>query len=201
MDTKQKAKGTLRREVEDLSSELDEHDGEVVSVGEILERASQRAFAPLLIVPALLNILPTGAIPGVTLATGVVITSVGVQLALERDQPWLPSAVTRLKLKNKAVQNALEKAMPWVRRIEKLVRTRLTFVSEKPFSQITAGICIAMGLLSIAFLWLPLASLLPGLAVLALGIGLLSRDGIVVFVGYALGAASLAPIIAALLAI
>ena len=82
MDTDENAQGTLRREIEDLSSDLDDHDGEVISIGEILERASQRAFAPLLIVPALLNILPTGAIPGVTLATGIVITSVGVQLAL-----------------------------------------------------------------------------------------------------------------------
>ncbi|WP_339927585.1 exopolysaccharide biosynthesis protein, partial [uncultured Cobetia sp.] len=51
-----------------LTGLLEELDREIegdISLGDILEHFNSRGFGPLLVLPALLVLLPTGAIPGV----------------------------------------------------------------------------------------------------------------------------------------
>ena len=63
-----------------LTGLLEELDREIegdISLGDILEHFNSRGFGPLLVLPALLVLLPTGAIPGVptTCALFIVLTA------------------------------------------------------------------------------------------------------------------------------
>ena len=47
-----------------LDKLVDESDNEKQSAGEIIARFEDRGFGPLLLIPSLIALLPTGAIPG-----------------------------------------------------------------------------------------------------------------------------------------
>ena len=48
-----------------LNKLVKEQDGDKVSAGKIIARFEDSGFGPLLLIPSLIALLPTGAIPGV----------------------------------------------------------------------------------------------------------------------------------------
>lgn len=69
-----------------------------VTVRDILTHLDRRAFGPLLLVPALLNVGPTGLIPGVNLTMALLIILISGQMVLGRASPWLPKRLLEVSI-------------------------------------------------------------------------------------------------------
>ncbi len=158
-------------------------DGEKdVSLGDIVSRFEDRGFGPLLLVPSLIALLPTGAIPGVPTLCGITLFLICIQVALGKSSPWLPKRLTDKKISANKVDSAVEKAEPFVEKTEKLLRPRLTTLSQTPAKNIIAAYCAVAALCMIPLEALPFAVALPASALAITALGMTNRDGL--FIGF-----------------
>jgi len=148
-----------------------------------------RAFAILVVLLGLPNCLPMP--PPIPLVCGLLLALVAAQLAAGFGTPWLPKALLRRSIPQDAVDRAISRALPVLRRLERWSRPRFRFL-ETPLALRLIGfllVALAIGLIVAA----PVIGQIPlGLAVCLVGLGLVERDGVLVIVGIAVGAAGLA---------
>ncbi|MDX1450968.1 MAG: exopolysaccharide biosynthesis protein [Oleiphilaceae bacterium] len=136
------------------------------------ERLGDRTFGMLLVLLAIFNIVPF-----VSLVAGLLIVSLGLQMAFGLRRVWLPKAIMDRALPQSSVRKALLAFEPRVRKIERYVRPRWHF-TEAPIVDRINGFVIAL-LGAVITLPLPLTNLGPALVVVLMGLGLLERDGLV----------------------
>ena len=87
-----------KNKVSDIMDDLlDKTTGEV-SVGDVVNKFESRGFGPLLLLPALIALLPTGAIPGVPSICGVTLCIICLQMAFGDEHPWLPAVLKNRSL-------------------------------------------------------------------------------------------------------
>lgn len=178
--------------LEDVVGQLEvAGEGERVSFSDLLGIFGQRSFGPLLLVPALIAVGPTGAIPGMSFLTGAIIILVSGQLLLQRDQPWLPKRLTSVSFSRDKVAHAMTKAKPYLARIDRLLMPRLKFMLVPPAAQIIALGAIMMALSMFPLALLPFAVAVPGTAVLLFGVSLVTRDGLIAILGLGIAAIAL----------
>lgn len=169
-----------------------------VALGQLTERfgmAAAGAMLLLLSIPAFLPIpLPTG------IPAGAAMALLGAQLAWGAERPWLPGWLARLRLRRDQVALGLARLFRLLRRLGLRLRCRLPeVVGANGRPRPLAGlVLVACGVVII--LPLPFGNQLPSLAVAAIGLGLLRRDGAFVLAGYGLAAAAAAWTAALLLA-
>jgi hypothetical protein len=158
-----------------------------VEFGEIVDTLGSRGFGPLLLALAAVLLLPIGMIPGVGGAVGLVTVAIGVQLLRGRSGLWLPRAVRRRALPAARLDRAtraLRPAMLWLRR---RLRPRATALAEGAVSlRVMALALVAAGLLMAVFGAIPVLPPLLGVPVLFFALGLTTRDGAAVGLGYLL---------------
>jgi hypothetical protein len=161
---------------------------ESVTVGDILRRLEGQAFGLLLLVLALPNCIPN--IPGLSTIFGVMMVAPAVQLILGRGDLWLPSRVRRWSISRHALQMAINGSLPILKRIERYVAPRWTFLVKPPFTQL-----LGLQTLFLAFvliLPIPLGNWMPGVTVAATALALLQRDGRLVLLSVPLTLVSVA---------
>ena len=73
----------------------------------------------------------------------------------------------------------LRQAYPYVCQVDRFLKPRLTFLTEPPFVQLVAIVCVAAALVSFPLGLVPFGPVLPGLTVLLFGLALTARDGFV----------------------
>ena len=73
----------------------------------------------------------------------------------------------------------VEQAYPYVCQVDRFLKPRLAFLTEPPFVQLVALICIAAALVSFPLGLIPFGPVLPGVTVLLFGLALTARDGFV----------------------
>ena len=166
-----------------LNNLVDDEDSGKVSVGEIIDRFEDRGFGPLLLIPSLIALLPTGAIPGVPSVCGITLFLICIQVAVGRQSPWLPHKLTKQNISSDKLENAIDKAEPQIKRVEKLLRPRFTQVSQSPMKNIIAGYCAIAALCMIPLEALPFAVAVPAFALCITAVGMTNRDGVFIGVG------------------
>ena len=166
-------------------------DRESVSFGDALDAFGRRSFAPLLILFPIVEISPVGGIPGVPTALAVIIAFVALQLLVGRDHVWLPDFVERRQTDGKKLAKAvhkLDKVAAW---IDSKLTDRFDFMVEGIGARV-AAIGILLLCLSVPPLeFLPFASTVPMIAIAAIGLALLVRDGLLMIVALLLGGGSM----------
>ncbi|NDV93137.1 exopolysaccharide biosynthesis protein [Alteromonas sp. 345S023] len=166
-----------------LNKLVNEEDKDKISAGEIISRFEDRGFGPLLLIPSLIALLPTGAIPGVPTFCGITLFLICVQAAAGKQSPWLPNKLTKQKISTDKLETAVDKAKPKIERVEKLLRPRFTQLSQSPMKNIIAGYCAVAALCMIPLEALPFAVALPAFALCITAIGMTNRDGVFIGVG------------------
>lgn len=164
--------------------------GGEVRFGDVVETLENKGFGPVLLVPALIALLPTGAIPGIPSACGLMIFLVAVQMALGKKHPWIPARLRDLGLQRDRLVGAIDKAVPVTRRVDRLFKPRLTSLSDAPLSKLFGLLCAVFGLSMIPLELVPFAAAVPALAIVLVAIGLSTRDGIVLLLAGAVFAAA-----------
>jgi hypothetical protein len=179
--------------VRDLTSLLDLLErrcaampGQDVSVGEVMTLIGARAYGPLLLIIGLISISPVTLIPGSTWAFATLTLVIALQLALHREKPWMPRRALAMTLSERRLTQFVRAARPTARVIDRIIRPRLEFLAERPWVIGTALVVALAALITFPLGFIPIAPVLPGLAIALFGLGVTARDGLLLLIGAAL---------------
>lgn len=154
-------------------------DGQI-SVRDLLNAVGRRTYGPILLLLGFIAISPLTIIPGATWLVALLIVVVAVQIVFGRKYPWIPRKALEFEFQREHLERGIAVAAPWAKRIDRFVRPRFDVLTQPPFAQLIALICISAALVSFPLGFIPFGPVLPGLAVLLFGLGLTARDGMVI---------------------
>lgn len=176
-----------------LEKLVDRTDGKETTIGELLDALGSRSFGPMLLLPAVIAVAPTGAIPGMSIITGTIIFLVSAQVLLSSDHIWLPRSVTSFSFSRDRLKSMIEKAKPWADCFSRFFYERMTFLIDPPAIYPIAIICMLLAASMFPLALLPFAVAMPASSIVLFALGLTMRDGLLVSIGYllAIGAAYL----------
>lgn len=173
-----------------LEKVVSDHSNDFVSVGELNNAMRERGFGVLMAVAALPACIPT-PFP-MLIYTKIVALPILVlcfQMIYGKDSPWLPRWIAQKKIARKTLADIASKGAERMRKIEKLLKPRMAFLSTKTGEKII-GIFAFWFAVSIA-LPLPFTSFLPAMGILLMSLGLLGKDGLIIAAGMAVGSVGL----------
>ncbi len=161
---------------------------EAVSIGDVLELFRHRSLGVLIAFFGLVVVMPViGDIPGTAILCATLILAAIGQSLLGRGALWVPRVVARREIGRERFEHAVEATRPWVRRVDRLLKPRLSvLVASRParLALALAAAALALSLYPLAFV--PFGANAPGAGLLALGLGLMAGDGLLVLLGYLL---------------
>lgn len=163
---------------------------EKVSVADIQDEIGQRSFGPFLFVPALIEISPAGGIPGLPTLLALIVALFAIQMLLGREHLWLPEVLSRRQLAGDRLDRGLSKLRPLLRRLDKVVRPRLHWATTRNATRLLALLCLLLASSVPPLELVPFASSGPFAAIGLIGVGLTTRDGLLVVLGLLAAAAS-----------
>lgn len=158
--------------------------GRKIKLGDMLEALESSGYGPLLIIPALIIILPTGAIPFVPDVCNIVIVLISGQIAFGRDHPWIPDKLKKLSISVAKTRKALDKAKPALQKIDDFSKKRLRALTSRKMYRIVAIIIMLTSGLSIGIGVIPYVPAALALPTLLFAIGLTVRDGLFMLLGF-----------------
>jgi len=171
---------SLREVIDQL---IEKTDGTKVTLQELIDAVGSRSYGPLLLLPAMLVVFPTGAIPGMPLFVAIIIILIAGQMVVSRSRPWLPRKLLSYEFPRQRMVDHLEKAKRWVKPIDAVTSRRWTALTSGPVVIVVAMICIGLAVLMIPLGVIPVAVAMPGAAVAFFACGLTARDGLVIAIG------------------
>lgn len=148
--------------------------GDTVSVGELLDQLDARANGVVLLVLALPMCIPN--VPGISTIFGVLMIAPALQLLLGQRRMWVPKSVREWRVDCNALRRTFAAATPILRRLEYLIKPRLSQLTLFP-----ATIYVGLQTLLMAFvliLPIPFGNWPPGITVALTALALLQRDGL-----------------------
>jgi hypothetical protein len=157
-----------------------EHQGEEITVGELVDMFGRRAFGALLFAFAIPNVLPLP--PGSSTILGLPLVLLSPQVLIGVHAPWLPKALDRRKLRCADLRKGLPRVIKVVEAVEKVSRPRLPFMFGPVGDRAIGFMCTVLALALILPIFM--GNLVPAIAVGLLGLGLFQRDGVLVVIGH-----------------
>lgn len=184
-------------DLEDLMDEIraDSGSSDEVSLAQIIQAVGTRAYGPLLLVPGLVALAPTGAVPGMSIVTGTIIVVVAIQLLFGRNEPWIPKRALEFSFSRDTLLSAMERGRPYARRIDDFLKPSFTQVTDFPATRIIAIVAIALALSMFPLALVPFAVAVPSSAIVLFALGLTARDGRLIIAGFILAGLALALIL------
>lgn len=149
------------------------------TLGHVVDALDDRAFGLLILILAIPCLVP--GLPGAQLIA-IPIFLLGLQIVAGRNEPWLPGAAMRAKLKPEWLTAIADFAAKRLRWTERLSRPRWRFIAHGAGER-TLGLIIALAAVTIM---LPITNTIPSLAITLAAVGLLQRDGMFMLGGAAL---------------
>lgn len=162
---------------------------ETLKLRDLLSGLGKRVFGMLLFVAALPAFIP---IPGVAGAlSGPLTMLVGAQLLIGLRKPWLPRLLAERGPRRDSLIRFERRIAPWLRRLERVVRPRMTGVLDtRPGAMFTGLLLVVLGLL--LALPIPFTNFLFGALLLAYALALIERDGAFMLLCWATGIIAIA---------
>lgn len=155
-------------------------DRDRVSVEDVVHAFGERAFVPVMMVPALVVVSPLSGIPFVSTVCGLTITLVAGQLLMSRTSLWLPPWLMRCEIAGVQLHKCTSRMGPIGDWIDRRTRDRMSGLVSRRGRPVIYMLCLLSGL-TMPFLELvPFSSSLLGMSVLCLSSAILAADGLVV---------------------
>lgn len=144
-----------------------------------------RGFGPLLLVMSLLLISPVGIVPGVPAMVGAMTVLIGLHMVIGRERLWLPARLGRIQIGTPLLRGAaavLRKLMGW---LHPVFGQRRAALSASPLAVALMGLTSALsGAIIIVIGFIPGLPFVLSWHLLAFGLGLSLRDGLLVALGW-----------------
>jgi hypothetical protein len=157
-----------------------------VTFGEVFEALGARGYGPFLFAPALVELSPLGAIPGVPTLLAAIIILFATQIAAGRRHLWLPERLKRRSIPAASLGKAVGWMRPVARWLDRWFRPRLTVLTSPPVIRGVAVVTVLLCLTVPPLELIPWASSAPMAAIALFGLALLARDGLVMAAAIAL---------------
>jgi hypothetical protein len=167
--------------------------GQDLAISEVMRHTGGRGLQMLAIVLSLPFLSPV-AIPGLSIPFGAAIGVCGLRIAFRRG-PWLPDFVARRKIPFGVLDKTLRFGIAIHARLERFLRPRWAVFVTGHSARMASGLVIAFAavLLSLPIPPpFPLTNTLPGFSIILVSLGMIERDGLVIFCGQVLCAVAAA---------
>lgn len=178
--------------VEDVIGELDElaAHNDKVCIGDVLDDFGRRSFGPFIMLPALIEITPVGGIPGVPTFLALIIALVAVQMLFGKDHIWMPQFLQKRAVGAKKLHKSVKKLRGIAHWLDGHSKDRLGQLTEGVWLKVAALAVIVLCITVPPLEFLPFASTAPMLAIAAIGLALIVRDGLVMLFALILAVAA-----------
>jgi len=157
--------------LEDL---IEAFPGEKVSVGALIDQLDSRAHGVLLLVLALPMCIPN--VPGISTIFGILMMAPALQMVFGSRRLVLPQRVRKWEVDAAALRRTLQLATPTLKRLEYLIKPRLSLLTRFPATILVGLQTLLMAVILI--LPIPFANWPPGMTVAMTALALLQRDGL-----------------------
>ena len=171
---------TLTAIMEGLTADI---DGNETTVGHIVEQFRYRSFGPLLLVPALIVILPTGAIPLIPAICGLLMAVVCAQVIIGREHPWIPRQLKNFSIPKDKLEDGIKQLKPYTKKLDKLVHARWRMLVNPISKRLIAAFCLVLCLAMVAIGFIPMMPAALALPIFFFGLAFIAKDGILVTLG------------------
>ncbi len=164
-----------------LAGVLAAHEGEKVSIEDLVNALRNRAFGILFLIFGIPNCLPMP--PGIPVICGIVLGLIGLQMAMGRQELWLPARIARQTFSRSMLETIVTRSRRYIEWFERWSRPRFEQFTSPIMRRVVGATVVLLGfilLLPIPFL----GNLPPGFAVCIFGLGLVERDGAVILAGF-----------------
>lgn len=184
------------RSLSEIVARLERAGGDgAVSVNEMLGKFEDRSTVVVVAGLGLIALLPViGAIPGVSIGVAtLVLLSLAQSLRGRRGALRLPGRLGRREIGRERYRRGLERGRRWAGRVDRLLKERLTGLTRGRPQR--AAILLAAALLAVTMYPLafaPWGVTAPALGLVAFGLALIARDGLMALFGYMLCGATVA---------
>jgi hypothetical protein len=148
--------------------------GDKISVGELVDSLDSRAHGVLLLILALPMCIPN--IPGISTIFGVLMIAPALGLLFGQRRLWLPRQVRAWTFPREGFNKALRVAIGGLKRVEFLIKPRLSFLTRWPLTSLVGFQTFLMAIVLILPIWG--ANLSPGVTVTLTALALMQRDGL-----------------------
>jgi len=139
------------------------------------------AFLAIFLVLPFLQPIP---LPGISSAIGVLLTILGVFVALRRP-PWVPTRLANLTVQPEAVLRICTNLEKLLGALEHLVKPRMQWLFARRWFRVTNGIVWIFHALVFSLpLPIPLSNAFPAVVILLLALGILEEDFGVIVIAY-----------------
>lgn len=157
--------------LEDL---IEAFPGAKVSVGDLLDQLDARAYGMLLLVLALPMCVPN--VPGISTIFGILMLFPAIGMVVGARRLWAPAKLREREIDGDILRHTLRLAIPALKRVEYLIRPRLSSLTRFPMTIAVGLQTLLMALILI--LPIPFANWPPGMTVAMTALALLQRDGV-----------------------
>lgn len=157
-----------------------------VSINDVLAEFQGRSLGVWLTLFGVVAALPViGAIPGISILVAALILIAIIQTLLIGGKMRVPGALGQREIDDDELKDAVEKSRPWAGKIDRFLKTRLTFLIHGQAAE--TAIAMMAGVLALSMIPLavvPWGVQAPATGIVALGLALIGRDGLFALIGY-----------------
>ncbi|MCW8807986.1 MAG: exopolysaccharide biosynthesis protein [Rhodanobacter sp.] len=157
-----------------LHATLDAHPADHITLKALMLPLQRRAYGFLLLLLAIPTFLPVPF--GIGALMGGLVMTLGLQMLIGLEHPWLPAFLTRRPISRAALRQFLARIAPITLRLERLCRPRLQRIAKRPLTAISGLVMTLLGLL--LMLPIPFTNYLFGALLLVFAFALIERDGL-----------------------
>ncbi|WP_019961106.1 exopolysaccharide biosynthesis protein [Woodsholea maritima] len=154
-----------------------------LSLGQFTQALGERAFGVVLFALAIPVCIPF--LYGIPQIVALPMMALSVQMMLGKSEPWMPEKFKTRTLDKAGLERMASGARKWFGWLEALARPRFLFLSGPTMERVLGGI-FTLFCASI-LVPLPLTNSTPGIGLAIAALGLITRDGILIFLGVMLG--------------
>jgi hypothetical protein len=177
---------TTRALVEELATG---DPGEVLTLGQLLDRFSERSFGLFLLIVLVPTFIPIPV--GVGAVSGALASLIGLQFLGRLAHPWLPGFLARRDIHRHRIVKFRDRMGKWLGRLERVTKPRWEGMFTHPAAHAFSGLLlVVLGVL--LCLPIPLTNYPFGLILLAFSFALIERDGKLMLLAWLLGLVEIA---------
>ncbi len=157
---------------------------DVLTLGELLDRFSERSFGLFLLLVMLPCFIPIPV--GVGGVSGALVSLIGAQFLFRLEHPWLPRFIAKRQFHRSALIRFRDTMGKWLGRLEKMTRARSEGIFLHPAAHAFTGLMLVLLGIALA-LPIPLTNYPFGLILLMFAFALIERDGRLMLLAWIVG--------------
>ena len=181
---KQNLTGKSQKQTTDLLEDVVVNNtSDMIYIKDIINNMNQGGFALIMLIFSLPILVPLPPPLPSFIALPLLIFS--FQMMVGFSSPKVPRFIGNKQIKRQLLAKIIEKSVFQLRKTEKFVKSRWSFIFDI-FNERIIGFLVIIFALSI-LVPLPLTNLLPGISILIISLSLLSKDGLILLFGLFIG--------------